>query len=75
MYRIQVNGEVELLSLLSAAEIRSIGAEIMLTWGGETLASITHPKVRCPWFFIKTCGKNPYLNIAGYDGSSNNVIQ
>ena len=75
MYRIQVNGEVELLSLLTAAEIRSIGAEIMLTWGGETLASITHPKVRCPWIFINTSGYNLYLNIVGYDGSSNYDIQ
>jgi hypothetical protein len=37
--------QVELLSLMSTADIRSIGADVLLTWGGRILTGITHPQV------------------------------
>jgi len=46
LYNIPVSGEIELLSLLSTADIRAIGAEVFLTWGGKVLSEITHPEVR-----------------------------
>ena len=45
MYGIKAEAEVELLSLLDTADIRAVGAEIFLTWGGAVLTEITHPQV------------------------------
>merc|ERR1719315_155525 len=45
LYGVNVSSEVELLSMLTTADIRSIGAEIFLTWGGVVLAEIPHPEV------------------------------
>jgi len=40
-----VKSEPELLSLLSTSDIKAIGGEVLATWGGPALASITHPEV------------------------------
>ena len=45
LYNVTVSTEPELLSLLSAADIQTVGAEVLLTWGGPTLASITNIEV------------------------------
>merc|ERR1719186_1024986 len=45
LYNVTVTSESELLSLLSTSDIRTIGGEILLTWGGPALSSITHPEV------------------------------
>jgi hypothetical protein len=37
--------QVELLSLMSTADIRAIGADVLLTWGGRILTGLTHPQV------------------------------
>jgi hypothetical protein len=44
--------QVELLSLMSTADIRAIGADVLLTWGGRILTGLTHPQVSrvlCRW--------------------------
>ena len=45
MFNVTVNSEPELLSLLTTSDIKAIGGEVLLTWGGPALASITHPEV------------------------------
>eukprot|EP00091_Calanus_sinicus_P004862 TRINITY_DN1522_c1_g1_i1.p1 TRINITY_DN1522_c1_g1~~TRINITY_DN1522_c1_g1_i1.p1 ORF type:complete len:1087 (-),score=342.03 TRINITY_DN1522_c1_g1_i1:65-3325(-) len=45
MFNVTVTSEPDLLSLLSTSDIKAIGGEILLTWGGPALASITHPEV------------------------------
>jgi len=40
-----VKSEPELLSMLSTSDIKAIGGEVLATWGGPALASITHPEV------------------------------
>eukprot|EP00092_Neocalanus_flemingeri_P041336 GFUD01045010.1.p1 GENE.GFUD01045010.1~~GFUD01045010.1.p1 ORF type:complete len:1669 (+),score=312.22 GFUD01045010.1:50-5056(+) len=45
LFNVTVNSESELLSLLTTADIKTVGGEIFLTWGGPALASITHPEV------------------------------
>ncbi len=30
---------------MSTADIRAIGADVLLTWGGRILAGLTHPQV------------------------------
>ena len=42
---ITVTTETELLSLLNTPEIKTIGGEILLTWGGSVLSSIVNPEV------------------------------
>jgi len=42
---ITMTTETELLSLLNTAEIKTIGGEILLTWGGSVLSSIVNPEV------------------------------
>ena len=37
------SSEPELLSLLNTAEIKTLGGEVLLTWGGDTLARILNP--------------------------------
>ena len=46
VFNIEVKTETELLSLLNTAEIKTIGGEILLTWGGSVLSSIVNPEVR-----------------------------
>ena len=41
----KVATESELLSMLNTAEIKTIGGEILLTWGGPMLSSIINPEV------------------------------
>ena len=41
-----LSSEIELLSLLSSADIRAIGAELLLSWGGDVLSNIPHPEVK-----------------------------
>ena len=45
LYNVTVSTEPELLSLLSTADIQTVGAEVLLTWGGPALASITNIEV------------------------------
>jgi len=45
LYNVTIQHEVELLSLMSTADIRAIGADVLLTWGGRVLTGITHPQV------------------------------
>eukprot|EP00092_Neocalanus_flemingeri_P017774 GFUD01019231.1.p1 GENE.GFUD01019231.1~~GFUD01019231.1.p1 ORF type:complete len:1097 (-),score=213.54 GFUD01019231.1:132-3056(-) len=45
LFNVTVNSESELLSLLTTADIKTVGGEIFLTWGGPALASVTHPEV------------------------------
>eukprot|EP00092_Neocalanus_flemingeri_P002648 GFUD01002836.1.p1 GENE.GFUD01002836.1~~GFUD01002836.1.p1 ORF type:complete len:1672 (-),score=322.02 GFUD01002836.1:132-4439(-) len=45
LFNVTVNSESELLSLLTTSDIKTVGGEIFLTWGGPALASITHPEV------------------------------
>jgi len=45
LYGVKVGAEIELLSLLSTADIRAVGPQLLLTWGGEVLTKITHPQV------------------------------
>merc|ERR1719470_800704 len=45
MFNVTVTTEPELLSLLTTSDIKAIGGEVLLTWGGPALASITHPEV------------------------------
>lgn len=45
MFNVTVNIEPEWLSLLTTSDIKAISGEILLTWGGPVLASITHPEV------------------------------
>jgi len=45
LYGVSFTSEVELLSMLTTADIRSIGAEIFLVWGGVVLSEIPHPEV------------------------------
>ena len=42
---ITVATETELLSMLNTPEIKTIGGEILLTWGGSALSSIVNPEV------------------------------
>ena len=44
-FDMELSSDIELLSLLSSADIRAIGAELLLSWGGEVLTSIPHPEV------------------------------
>jgi uncharacterized membrane protein len=46
LYGVEVTSELELLSLLSTADIKAIGGEVFLTWGSTALAGITHPQVQ-----------------------------
>ena len=45
LFNITVTDESELLSLLATSDIRTIGGEIFLTWGGPALSSIILPEV------------------------------
>jgi hypothetical protein len=45
LFGVTVATEPELLSLLSTSDIKAVGAEVLLTWGGAALAGITHPQV------------------------------
>jgi len=45
MFNITIDTEPELLSLLTTSDIKTIGGEVLATWGGPALASITHPEV------------------------------
>ena len=42
---VTVQSETELLSLLNTAEIKTVGGEVLLTWGGPVLSSIVNPEV------------------------------
>ena len=41
---VTVESETELLSMLNTAEIKTVGGEILLTWGGPVLSSIVNPE-------------------------------
>ena len=45
LFNLTINTEPELLSLLTTSDIKTIGGEVLATWGGPALASITHPEV------------------------------
>ena len=45
VYNVTITTETELLSLLTSAEIKTIGGELLLTWGGPVLSSILNPEV------------------------------
>ena len=45
MFNVTVRSEPQLLSLLTTADIRTFGGDILLTWGGTALTSILHPEV------------------------------
>merc|ERR1719370_1523034 len=45
MFNLTIDTEPELLSLLTTSDIKTIGGEVLATWGGPALASITHPEV------------------------------
>merc|ERR1719233_2263252 len=45
LFNLTIDTEPELLSLLTTSDIKSIGGEVLATWGGPALASITHPEV------------------------------
>ena len=45
LYGVTVTSEPELLSLLNTAEIKTLGGEVLLTWGGDLLARILNPAV------------------------------
>jgi len=55
-----LSSEIELLSLLSSADIRAIGAELLLSWGGEVLSNIPHPEVSYE-VLLKLSEENPHL--------------
>ena len=42
---VTVQSETELLSMLNTAEIKTVGGEVLLTWGGPVLSSIVNPEV------------------------------
>jgi len=42
---IDVDTETELLSMLTTSDIKTIGGELLLTWGGTVLSSIINPEV------------------------------
>ena len=45
LFNLTIDTEPELLSLLTTSDIKTIGGEVLATWGGPALASITHPEV------------------------------
>ena len=45
VYNMTISTETELLSLLTTAEIKTVGGELLLTWGGPVLSSIINPEV------------------------------
>ena len=45
VYNVTITTETELLSLLTTAEIKTLGGELLLTWGGPVLSSILNPEV------------------------------
>jgi len=45
VFNVTVTSEPELLSLLTTSDIKAIGGEVLITWGGPALVSITHPEV------------------------------
>ena len=50
LFGVEVASEPELLSVLSTSDIKAIGGEVLLTWGGAALAGITHPQVTNRFF-------------------------
>jgi len=52
--------DIELLSLLSSSDIRAIGAEIFLSWGGDVLSKIPHPEVSYE-ILLKIGEEQPHL--------------
>jgi len=59
-FDMELSSDIELLSLLSSADIRAIGAELLLSWGGDVLASIPHPEVSYE-VLMKISEENPHL--------------
>jgi len=59
-FGMELSSDIELLSLLSSADIRAIGAELLLSWGGDVLASIPHPEVSYE-VLMKISEENPHL--------------
>ena len=45
VYNVTITTETELLSLLTTAEIKTLGGELLLTWSGPVLSSILNPEV------------------------------
>ena len=45
VYNVTINSETELLSLLTSAEIKTLGGELLMSWGGPVLSSILNPEV------------------------------
>ena len=45
VYNVTISTETELLSLMTTAEIKTVGGELLLTWGGPVLTSIINPEV------------------------------
>merc|ERR1712142_497495 len=52
--------ELGLLSLLSSSDIRAIGAEVFLSWGGDVLYNIPHPEVSYE-ILLKIGEEQPHL--------------
>jgi len=52
--------DIELLSLLSSSDIRAIGAEVFLSWGGDVLYNIPHPEVSYE-ILLKIGEEQPHL--------------
>merc|ERR1712200_197175 len=55
-----VESDIELLSLLSSSDIRAIGAEVFLSWGGDVLYNIPHPEVSYE-LLLKIGEEQPHL--------------
>merc|ERR1712142_453706 len=53
-------GELGMLSLLSSSDIRAIGAEVFLSWGGDVLYNIPHPEVSYE-ILLKIGEEQPHL--------------
>ena len=45
LFGVEVEDELELLSLLSTSDTKAVGGELLLTWGSRALVGITHPQV------------------------------
>ena len=45
LFGVEVEDELELLSLLSTSDTKAVGGELLLTWGGRALVGITHHQV------------------------------
>jgi hypothetical protein len=79
LFDVKVKSELELLSVLSTSDLKAVGGEILLTWGGEALTGIIHPQVHhevlmtvghSPPFYFFTSG----VGVDEFNKMANNLL-